>query len=63
MWHLSIVLYAITGLWIFLVLQLGYLTNTIYGYMCWTKYIKNKQNNSEESVVMNNKHFIDQGKK
>ena len=60
---LSIVLYAITGLWIFLVLQLGYLTNTIYGYMCWTKYIKNKQNNSEESVVMNNKHFIDQGKK
>jgi len=29
--------------WILLVLKAGYLTNTTYGYIKWTKYIKGKQ--------------------
>lgn len=40
---ISSVVMVMTGLWVFLVLQLGYLTNTIYGYVCWTKYIKNNK--------------------
>ena len=42
---LSSVVMILTGLWVFLVLQLGYLTNTIYGYITWTKYIKNHEKN------------------
>ena len=43
---LSIVVMAMTGLWVFIILQLGYITNTVYGYYKWTKYIqeKNAQN-------------------
>ena len=37
---LEIVLNVMAGQWILLVLKLGYLTNTTYGYMKWTKYIK-----------------------
>lgn len=33
----------ISGQWVLLVLKAGYLTNTTYGYIKWTKYIKNKQ--------------------
>lgn len=29
----------ITGQWVLLVLKLGYVTNTIYGYIKWTQYI------------------------
>jgi hypothetical protein len=39
-----------TGLWIFLVLQIGYLTNVIYGICCWTKYIKNKKAEENSSA-------------
>ena len=45
---LSIVVMALTGLWVFIVLQLGYITNTIYGYLKWTKYIKENQNGSKD---------------
>ena len=34
---------------VLLVLKLGYLTNTTYGYIKWTKYIKDKQANVEKS--------------
>ena len=43
-WYLvtaiEIVLNIMAGQWILLVLKVGYLTNTTYGYMKWTKYIK-----------------------
>ncbi len=45
---LSIVVMALTGLWVFIVLQLGYITNTIYGYLKWTKYIKENQNQPKD---------------
>ena len=32
----------ISGQYVLLVLKLGYLTNTTYGYIKWTKYIKEK---------------------
>ena len=44
----SIAVYIMTGLWVFLVLQFGYITNTIYGYLKWTKYIKEKR--QEENI-------------
>lgn len=47
---ISSVVMIMTGLWVFLVLQLGYLTNTIYGYLCWTKYIKNKKAEENSSA-------------
>ena len=34
----------ITGQWILLVLKFGYLTNTTYGYLKWTHYIKDRKN-------------------
>ena len=37
---LETVINIITGQWILLVLKAGYLTNTTYGYIKWTKYIK-----------------------
>ena len=33
----------ISGQWVLLVLKAGYLTNTTYGYIKWTKYIKSHQ--------------------
>lgn len=33
----------ISGQWVLLVLKAGYLTNTTYGYIKWTKYIKSKK--------------------
>ena len=49
-WYISTFLETainiISGQWVFLVLKAGYLTNTTYGYIKWTKYIKshNKEN-------------------
>lgn len=37
---LEIALNIILGQWVLLVLKAGYLTNTTYGYIKWTKYIK-----------------------
>ena len=46
-WYISAVIEAviniISGQYILLVLKLGYLTNTTYGYIKWTKYIKEKK--------------------
>lgn len=43
-WYIVAILEAviniISGQWILLVLKAGYLTNTTYGYIKWTKYIK-----------------------
>ena len=37
---LETVINIIAGQWILLILKLGYLTNTTYGYIKWTQYIK-----------------------
>lgn len=43
-WYLSAILETainiISGQWVLLVLKAGYFTNTTYGYIKWTKYIK-----------------------
>lgn len=43
-WYISAILEAainiLSGQWVLLVLKLGYLTNTTYGYIKWTSYIK-----------------------
>ena len=43
-WYLSAILEAVinilSGQYVLLVLKFGYLTNTTYGYIKWTKYIK-----------------------
>ncbi len=37
------VINILSGQWVLLVLKLGYLTNTTYGYIKWTHYIKEHQ--------------------
>ena len=53
---LEIVINIMAGQWILLVLKAGYLTNTTYGYIKWTKYIKNHNNisNSSNNETINN---------
>ncbi len=41
------ILWILSGSWIMLVLSLGYLTNTTYGYIKWTKYIKSHTKENE----------------
>ena len=41
---LETVINIIAGQWILLILKVGYLTNTTYGYIKWTKYIKSHKN-------------------
>ena len=51
-WYISAFLETainiIAGQWVLLVLKLGYLTNTTYGYIKWTRYIKQKNNIGRE---------------
>lgn len=46
-WYISTILETIlnimAGQWVLLVLKAGYLTNTTYGYIQWTKYIKKRE--------------------
>ena len=37
---IEIAINIISGQWVLLVLKFGYLTNTTYGYIKWTKYIR-----------------------
>lgn len=50
-WYISAVLEAVinvlSGQYVLLVLKAGYLTNTTYGYIRWTKYIRGKQTSEE----------------
>lgn len=61
-WYISTFLETainiISGQWVFLVLKAGYLTNTTYGYIKWTKYIKSHRNISEKS----NKNITEENK-
>lgn len=53
-WYICSLLEAIinilTGQYVLLVLKLGYFTNTTYGYIRWSKYIKNHSQN-ESSIL------------
>ena len=49
---LEIALNILAGQWVLLILKAGYLTNTTYGYIKWTKYIKS-QNNDKNNIVEN----------
>lgn len=53
-WYLCALMEAainiLSGQWVLLVLKAGYLTNTTYGYIKWTGYIKQ---HAEESVADN----------
>lgn len=46
-WYISCaietVINILSGQWVLLVLKLGYFTNTTYGYIKWTQYIKHKK--------------------
>ncbi len=57
-WYISTILETIinilSGQYVLLVLKAGYLTNTTYGYIKWSKYIKEHGNN-EEKVNLKNK--------
>lgn len=52
-WYISSILEAainiLSGQWVLLVLKVGYLTNTTYGYIKWTKYIKEHKEKKEIS--------------
>ncbi len=54
-WYIDAILEAVinilSGQYVLLVLKLGYLTNTTYGYIKWTKYIRAHQNESEEEAA------------
>ena len=47
-WYVCAIIEAIinilSGQYVLLILKLGYLTNTTYGYIKWTKYIKSRNN-------------------
>lgn len=53
-WYIAVLLETVinilSGQWILLILKVGYLTNTTYGYIKWTKYIKNNKNDIKENV-------------
>ena len=52
---IEIALNIMAGQWILLVLKAGYLTNTTYGYIKWTKYIKNKQATAAKEPAIEDK--------
>lgn len=56
-WYLDAILEGVinilSGQWVLLILKLGYLTNTTYGYIKWTKYIKEHK----EEAKADNKLF------
>lgn len=51
-WYISAILESIiniiSGQYVLLVLKLGYLTNTTYGYIKWNRYIKTHQTNANQ---------------
>ncbi len=49
---LETVIDIMAGQWILLVLKVGYLTNTTYGYIKWTQYIRS-QKNEQRTIAAN----------
>ena len=58
-WYIDAILEAVinilSGQYVLLVLKLGYLTNTTYGYIKWTKYIKTHKAELEEEKALRKK--------
>ena len=57
-WYISAIIETVinimAGQYVLLVLKAGYLTNTTYGYIKWTKYIKShKKENAEKTLAKN----------
>ena len=54
-WYVDSILEAIinilSGQYVLLILKLGYLTNTTYGYIKWSKYIKSHKESSEDTKL------------
>lgn len=54
-WYISTALETainiISGQWVLLVLKAGYFTNTTYGYIKWTKYIKSRESQSNKQIA------------
>ncbi|MBO7218757.1 MAG: nicotinamide mononucleotide transporter [Clostridia bacterium] len=48
---LETIMNIVMGQWVLLVLKLGYFTNTTYGYIKWTKYIKAKESNKSVTYI------------
>ena len=50
-WFISTILETamniIAGQWVLLILKAGYLTNTTYGFIKWTKYVKEHEHVDE----------------
>lgn len=53
-WYIVAILETVIDIlaqqWILLVLKVGYLTNTTYGYIKWTQYIRRHKNESPQKV-------------
>ena len=49
---LETVINIMAGQWILLVLKVGYLTNTTYGYVKWTKYIRSHKNAPQQPTPL-----------
>ena len=47
---LEAVINVVSGQYVLLILKLGYFTNTTYGYIKWSKYIKEHQENQKASL-------------
>lgn len=47
---LETVINIMAGQWILLILKLGYITNTTYGYITWTRYIRNHAKETQEKL-------------
>lgn len=56
-WYISTFLETainiISGQWVLLVLKAGYLTNTTYGYIKWTKYIQAHKKEEKTELLQN----------
>lgn len=62
-WYISSILEAainiLAGQYVLLILKLGYITNTTYGYIKWTKYIKNnREKKIEQACGMHDSQII-----
>jgi nicotinamide mononucleotide transporter len=54
-WYISsfleIAINILSGQWVLLVLKFGYLTNTTYGYLKWSKYIKSQSLDKTKLII------------
>ena len=57
---LETIMNIIMGQWVLLVLKAGYFTNTTYGYIKWTKYIKQNENKKAQENVLETPQTLEQ---